>query len=137
MLIVNDEADKSQLDEILLPFIYANSEAETNRLLEQLVCNQAQPLIHNIIHYKLKTSGAYRSFNQDGQEVEDLSSAVIVRLVRALGECKTFPQERPIANLRSYVAVMAYNAADEYLRQKYPKRFSLKNKIKYLLMHQQ
>ncbi len=133
---MNQEAAKSQMDELLLPFIQADNEIESNSLLEQLVCNHAQPLIQSIINYKLKTSNAHRSFNQDGQEAEDLSNEVTVRLVRALGECRTSPQERPIANLRSYVAVMAYNASDEYLRQKYPRRFSLKNKIKYILTHQ-
>ncbi len=133
---MNQESAKSQIDAVLLPFIGANSEAEAQRLLEQIICNHAQPLVQNIIHYKLKASHLYRSFSQDSQEAEDLSSEVIVRLVRALDECKSSPQERPIVNLRSYVAVMAYNASDEYLRHKYPQRFSLKNKIKYLLTHE-
>ena len=104
-------------------------------MLEQLICNLAQPLIRNIIHFKLKAAASHRSFNQDGHEVEDLSNEVIVRLVRTLRECKDSPQEKSIASLRSYVAVMAYNASDEYLRHKYPRRFSLKNRLRYILTH--
>jgi hypothetical protein len=133
---LNGEPAKPQMDELLLPFIQAVSESESTRLLEQIICNHAQPLVQNIINYKLKASAVPGTFNQDGQEAEDLSNEVIVRLIRTLGECKTAPEARPIVSLRSYVAVMAYNASDEYLRQKYPKRFSLKNKIKYLLTHQ-
>jgi hypothetical protein len=124
-----------QIDHQLLPFINAHSEAESQAALEELICNQAQPLIRDIVSFKLRASSSGWASNRDGQEVEDLSSEVIVRLVAALRECKSAPAKRPIANLRSYVAVMAYNASDAYLRQKYPRRFSLKNKIKYLLTH--
>lgn len=131
---MNREAAR-QIDHQLLPFINADSEASSQAALEQLICNQAQPLIRDIVTFKLRATSSGWSSNRDGQEVEDVSSEVIVRLVGALRECKAAPAERPIANLRSYVAVMAYNASDAYLRQKYPRRFSLKNKIKYLLTH--
>jgi hypothetical protein len=132
--MVNRDAAR-QLDNQLLPFIDALSETESQAALEELICNQAKPLIRNIVSYKLRAYSSGWSSNLDGQEVEDVSSEVIVRLVAALRECKSAPAERPIANLRSYVAVMAYNASDGYLRQKYPRRFSLKNKIKHLLAH--
>jgi RNA polymerase sigma factor (sigma-70 family) len=124
-----------QIDSQLLPFLNAQSEAESQAALEQLICNQAQPLVKDIISFKLRASSAAWSSNRDAQEVEDVSSEVIVKLVSALRECKSAPAEKPIGNLRSYVAVMAYNASDAYLRQKYPRRFSLKNKIKYVLTH--
>ena len=124
-----------QIDSQLLPFINAKSEAQSQAALEQLICNQAQPLVRDIISFKLRASSAAWSSNRDAQAVEDVSSEVIVKLVGALRECKSAPAERPIGNLRSYVAVMAYNASDAYLRQKYPRRFSLKNKIKYVLTH--
>lgn len=131
---MNREAAR-QIDYQLLPFINADSDAESQAALEQLICNQAQPLIKDIVSFKLRASSSSWSSNRDGQEVDDVSSEVVVRLVRALRECKAAPVERPIANLRNYVAVMAYNASDAYLRQKYPRRFSLKNKVKYLMTH--
>lgn len=131
---MNREAGK-QIDPQLLPFINAQGETESQAVLEQLICNQAQPLIKDIVSFKLRASSSSWSSNRDGQEVEDVTSEVILRLVGALRDCKSAPAERPIANLRSYVAVMAYNASDAYLRQKYPRRFSLKNKIKYVLTH--
>jgi RNA polymerase sigma factor (sigma-70 family) len=132
---MDQQAAKPQIDDLLFPFLHASNEAESIAVLEQLICNLAQPLIRNIIHFKLNTFDSRRSFNQDGQELEDLSNEVIVRLVRTLRECKDSPQEKTIASLRSYVAVMAYNASDEYLRHKYPRRFSLKNKLRYILTH--
>src|SRR5262249_53288230 len=99
------------------------------------ICKQAEPLVKDIVRFKLQVASGGGSHSRDGYEVDDVSSEVIVRLVSALRDCKSSPSRRPIANLRSYVAVMAYNAYDSYLRSKYPKRFSLKNKIKYIFNH--
>ena len=130
---MNQEAN--QIDQQLLPFINAGNEAESQSALEQLICNQARPLIRDIVGFKLRSSSSGSSSIRDGQEVEDVSSEVVVKLIAALRECKSSPARRQITNLRSYVAVMAYNASDAYLRQKYPRRFSLKNKVKYVLTH--
>jgi hypothetical protein len=133
---VNQGAAKLQIDDLLLPFLNARSEAESEAILEELVLKYAQPLIKNIISFKLKSTSSRPTDNRDRQEVEDISNEVIVKLVHTLRDCKSTPQKKAIASLRSYVAVMSYNASDEYLREKYPRRFSLKNRIRYILTHQ-
>jgi len=133
---VNQGAAKLQIDDLLIPFLVEGSEAESEAILEELVLKHAQPLIRNIVSFKLRASSARWADNRDRYEVEDISNEVIVRLVRTLRACKTSPREKPITSLRGYVAAMAYNALDEYLRQKYPRRFSLKNRIRYILTHQ-
>jgi len=125
----------NEIDQQLLPFLNATSDAESQAALEDLICKQAEPLVKDIVRFKLRVASSGWSHSRDGHEVDDVSSEVIVRLVGALRECKSSPSRRPIANLRSYVAVMAFNASDSYLRQKYPRRFSLKNKVKYILTH--
>ena len=117
-------------------FINAPSDTESEALLEQLICHQALPLITNIVGYKLRASSWRWYSGRDGQEADDISGEVILRLVRLLREHKSSPDENPIGSLRSYVAAMAYNASDAYLRKKYPRRSSLKNKVKYILTHQ-
>ncbi|MCM3900871.1 MAG: hypothetical protein ND866_04130 [Pyrinomonadaceae bacterium] len=133
---MNPGAAKLQIDDLLLPFLVESSEAESEAILEELVLKHAQPLIRNIISFKLRASSARWTDSRDRYEVEDISNEVIVRLVRTLRACKSSPREKPITSLRGYVAAMAYNALDEYLRQKYPRRFSLKNRIRYILTHQ-
>ncbi|MEW6209302.1 MAG: hypothetical protein AB1631_13105 [Acidobacteriota bacterium] len=132
---MNQKAANQSIDDLLLAFLRASGEAESEAALERLLCDHAQPLIKNIISFKLRAHAAGWGF-RDGQEVEDVSSDVILKLVRALRQHKSAPQEKNIISLRSYVAAMAYNASDEYVRQKYPRRFSLKNRIKYILTHQ-
>ncbi len=133
---MNREGADRQIDDLLLHFINAPGETESEALLEQLICHQALPLITNIVGFKLRASSWSRSAGRDGQEAEDISGEVILRLVHLLRDHKSSPEENPIGSLRSYVAVMAYNASDAYLRKKYPRRSSLKNKVKYILTHQ-
>lgn len=132
---VTQGAAKQQIDDLLLPFLNAVSEAESEAILEDLVL-KTEPLIRNIISFKLKASFARWIDNRDRHEVDDISNDVIARLVHTLRDCKSSPREKPITSLRGYVAAMSYNALDEYLRQKYPRRFSLKNRIRYVLTHQ-
>ena len=131
-----NQGPELRIDDLLVPFLNAVSEVESEALLEELILNNAQPLIRNIISFKLRSSSSRWTDNRDRQNVEDISNEVIVRLVRTLRDCKSSPREKPITSLRGYVAAMAYNALDEYLRQKYPRRFSLKNRIRYILTHQ-
>ena len=132
---MNQGAAESQIDDLLLPFLEARIEAESEAVLEQLIVNHAQPLIRDIIGFKLKASSRLGA-SAERQEVEDISNDVIVRLIRTLRAFKRSPREKSISSLRSYVASMAYNASDAYLRRKYPSRYSLKNKVRYILTHQ-
>jgi len=133
---VNREGADRQIDDLLVRFINAPGDTESEALLEQLICHQALPLITNIVGFKLRAS-SWRAFSgRDGQEADDISGEVILRLLRLLRDHKASPEDNPIENLRSYIAVMAYNASDAYLRKKYPRRSSLKNKVKYILTHQ-
>jgi RNA polymerase sigma factor (sigma-70 family) len=133
---LNEQAAKQPIDDLLLAFLREPGEAESEAALEQLLCDHAHPLIKTIISFKLRAHASGRNDCRDEQEVEDVSQEVILRLVRALRQYKSSPQEKNITSLRSYVAATAYNASDDYVRQKYPRRFSLKNRIKYILTHQ-
>ena len=57
----------------------------------------------------------------------------MVQLTGRLEALRARPDERPIANLAGYVAVMAYHACDHYVRRKRPARWRLKNRLRYAL----
>lgn len=132
---MNRGATEPQIDELLAPFLNGRSDAESEAVLEQIIVKHAQPVIADIISFKLKVSSSRWGGNHDRHEVEDVSNDVIVSLIRTLRNYKSSTRAKPISNLRSYVAMMAYNASDEYLRQKYPKWYSLKNRVRYILTH--
>jgi DNA-directed RNA polymerase specialized sigma24 family protein len=124
-----------ETDPVLLPFLYAQSEAEAEEQLTRLLENHVEPLVKNIISYKLHVYSA--QVNQTPiHEVEDIYGEAIVNLFAHLTELRNGSQHDSIRNFRSYVAVTAYRAFYEHLRRKYPQRHSLKNKLRYFLRHQ-
>ncbi len=70
------------------------------------------------------------------QEALELFTDIQATLLSTLRDLKHRPTLRPINDFRGYVATVTYNACHQLLRQKYPKRFQLKNKLRYLLNHE-
>jgi RNA polymerase sigma factor (sigma-70 family) len=119
------------VDSLLVPLLRTRDEAESQRLLEHLVADHILPVSKEIIYHKL---GAHFS-GRDQQDSEDVQNNVVLKLLSTLREYKLDPDGRAINNFRSYVAVTTYNACNEYLRQRYPQRNSLKNQLRYVFTH--
>jgi hypothetical protein len=118
----------------LLPFLRAQDDAASGTALEQLICESAQPVVRGVIRNKLRV-GHFSDRDLTEDQAADLASDVTMKLVARLRELRSQPTARAINNFRGYVAVMAYHACDEFLRHKYPRRYSLKNQLRYLLTH--
>ena len=127
---------EQQSDAVLLPFLRAGDEPTSSSALEQLICQSAHPLIGDIIRNKLRV-GHSADRDLTDENAADLISEVTLKLVRRLRELKSDSSNKGIKSFRGYVAVTAYHACDEYLRKKYPKRYSLKNQLRYLLTHRE
>lgn len=115
------------MDALLLPLLRSGSEGGLARLIEE----HAAPIIRGVIRGKLR--GARAGDNPSGQEAEDLYGEVVVQLLRRLRAFVSDPDGHPIGDFRGYVAVTTYNACNLYLRQKYPARWRLKNRLRYTL----
>jgi hypothetical protein len=126
-------------DALLYPFLHATSEAESESLLTRLLDEQAGPVIKRIIRSKLHALGA-ADHRLRWQDADDVYGEVVTRLLERLRVCKanaeTNAEADAIRDFLNYVAVTTYNACHEYLRSKYPLRWRLKNRIRYLLTHQ-
>jgi len=121
-------------DVVLLPYLQASDERAASAVLEKLICEKAQPIIHEVIHGKLRIGHSPNSDLTD-DEAADLAGEVMLKLLRRLRELRYNLTEQAIENFRGYIAVMAYHACDGYLRKKYPRRHSLKNQLRYVLTH--
>ena len=120
-------------DSLLESFLVAADETESQRLLNRLVHEFADPIISSIIRNKLRRTW----LGQCAYEPEDLQSSVYVQLLTRLENLKTNANDHAIRDFRGYVAATTSNACNEYLRRKYPQRQSLKNRLRYLLTHDQ
>ena len=122
------------MDQSLLAFIEATDEDQADRCLASLIDEHAVPIVKEILgaslRFYLDTSGAAST-----QDASDLFNDIIANLLSRL---RQFRNDRPrgaIADFRGYIAATAYNACNLYLRQKYPRRSRLKNRLRYLLSH--
>ena len=96
------------MDDVLNLFLRARNDNESELFLERLICDHAQPLIRKIVGFKLRALSSATD-DRDVREMEDVCSEVTLKLVRRLRQFKSAPEETPVANLRGYVAAMAYN----------------------------
>jgi DNA-directed RNA polymerase specialized sigma24 family protein len=124
------------VDELLVPFLQAADDETSQRLLAHLISRHAEPIIQGITKYKLRGPPERAAANLHGLDAEDVHAEILLNLLSRLLDLKKNRHLNPIANFRSYVAVISYNACHKHLRQRYPKRHSLKNRLRYLLTHQ-
>jgi len=127
---------QGQIDALLMPYVHAACEADSDRLLAALVSEYVEPVIRQVIRSKLRVRFDRQGRSSHNPDAEDLYSEALVQLLARLKQCKASPEDKAIGNLRSYVAVLSYHTCYEYLRLKYPRRHNLKNKLRYLLTHQ-
>ncbi len=117
----------SQVDPSLVPFLDASDAPEEAAALVRLNAEEIEPTIRRGLGYKLGFSRP---------ELEELFNDIQLRLLKRLRALKQDPAGNQIVNLRGYVATVTRNTCDEYLRQRYPLRRSLRDKVRrHLLSH--
>jgi hypothetical protein len=131
------EGSSQQIDELLLPLLQAANEDECQRLLAGLLSKHAEPIIRSIIRSRLHAPYNYSSAADGGQDAQDVHAEILVQVLSRLRDLENSPVEKSIRDFRGYVAVVSYNACNRHLRQTHPLRHSLKNRLRYLLSHQQ
>lgn len=122
------------MDPSLLPFLDASNAPEEAAALARLNAEQIEPTIRRGLGYKLRF---YRPQNEQNlrPEFEEIYNDIQLRLLKRLRALKEDPERNQIVNLRGYVATVTRNTCDEYLRQRYPLRRSLKDKLRRHLLN--
>lgn len=124
---------KTEADTHLSAFLKETDEGRCAQLLEELICQYAQPIIKRVIASKLNVrQGSWDSV--EGQDQEDIGEEVVVQLIRHLTLMRNRDAD-PLDSFESYVATTAYNACSHYLRRKYPARSRLRDRLRYVLSH--
>jgi len=124
----------SQIDPTLLPFLDASNAPEEAAALSRLNTEQIEPTIRRGLGFKLRLYRPQSDKNRN--ELEEIYNDIQLRLLKRLRALKEDPAQNQIANLRGYVATVTRNTCDEYLRQRYPLRRSLKDRVRrHLLSH--
>lgn len=126
----------SQVDPSLLPFLAAVDAPEEAAVLARLIAEHIDPIIRRVVGYKLGRYCPQRDQNLLGPEFEEIYNDIQLRLLKRFYALKQDPDRNHIMNLSAYVVTVTRNTCDEYLRDKYPLRRSLKDKVRrHLLSH--
>lgn len=116
---------KSSSDPLLRPFLDADDAvAEQHR--DALMQDEALPVIRAVVTAR---------FRRERHEVDDVCNDVVVSLLRHFDDLRGDGEAAPILSFRSYVAMAAHRACDARLRERYPERHRLRNRIRYVLTH--
>lgn len=123
------------MDTLLLTFIEATDEDQADRCLARLIDEHAAPIVREILASSLRVYVDLTGAAASNHDAGDLFNDIVVNLISRLRNIKLDPEQESIADFRSYVAATAYNTCNLYLRQKFPRRSRLKNRLRYLLSH--
>jgi hypothetical protein len=124
-------------DALLASYLKAMDEEQAESMLGTLLWEHARPLIKNIVSTNLRFSTSYTSRGRYLEDLEDLIGGVTLQLLKRFRGIRENAGLKAITSFRDYVAVAAYNACYEYLRQKSPARTRLKDKLRYILTRRQ
>lgn len=128
--ITGEEGQRALLER----YLNERDHAVAQECLGELLSEYVEPVVREITRYKSRLNGTSNS-NHEAQDEEDIRSEVVLQLISRLRDLRSSRAETPIENLRGYVAATTYNAYHKYLRAKYPARWRLKNRLRYLLNH--
>jgi hypothetical protein len=110
------------LSGLLAAFLASQDPAESENLLERLLCEQADQAVSRIVASRIPPASA-----------EDVRHEILAGLIARLREMKETGVETEIRDFSAYAAVAAFHGCNEYFRQCYPRRYRLRNRLRYLL----
>jgi RNA polymerase sigma factor (sigma-70 family) len=126
----------ASMDRLLGRFIEATDEEQADRCLASLIDQHAVPIVKEILGSSLRFHPNNNS-TASTQDAGDLFNDIIANLLSRLRYIRRVRPQEAISDFRGYIAATAYNACNLYLRHKYPRRSRLKNRLRYLLSHEE
>jgi DNA-directed RNA polymerase specialized sigma24 family protein len=114
-------------------FLQASNPADEELYLLRLITEHIHPVVARIVRYKLQFYIAQPGARPANPDTEDIYEEIQLAMLKRLRDLKTDTSTKPIDNLCAYVATVARNTCDEYLRRKYPLRRGLKDRVRYYL----
>lgn len=91
----------------------------------------AGPVVQSVLRSKARQNVLAEPLAESDQQ--ELQGDALLKVVRRVQQAKSDRAAEPIANFSGYVAVITYNTFHAHMRQKYPERQRLRNRIRYVL----
>ena len=120
------------MDLLLSAFIRSTEEPESDRLLGELIVVHATPYIRRTLRQRLGLHVGQSGANPNNPQAEDLYQDAVTKVVQWLNDLKIKPEQKTVRNFGQYVSRIASNVCNDYLREKAPARYRLKNNLRDL-----
>lgn len=130
---MNEHLTAEGSDILILPFLQARDHSTAENLLTCLIQEHADPIIAKILKSKLRVSLNGSQGNHDNQDALEIVSELHATLIADLRAVQQHPGQKTITSFRDYVAVKTYSACADYFRERNPRRWRLKNLLRYQL----
>jgi predicted DNA-binding protein (UPF0251 family) len=130
---MTDNVTVERSDPLLQPFLQAADATTAERLLAEVIQDHADPVINRIIKSKMRVSLDAANGDRLNQDALDMAGDLRATLISDLRAIQTDPSQKPIGSFRDYVAIKTYSACADYFREKNPRRWRLKNLLRYQL----
>jgi DNA-directed RNA polymerase specialized sigma24 family protein len=117
------------LDPQLRPLVRESNSARREQLIEGLLFDVGT-VVARTLQRKLRWPLGGR---MPQTMAEDVQSTVLLRLLKRIRTIGA-PGDTPIENFAGYATVVTTNVCDDFMRETFPQRALLKNRIRYLLM---
>src|SRR5215467_481895 len=130
-LLVEEPAES---DDLLFAYMRARDEVEARKKLSELIA-QNDHIIRGTIAGKLGVHCHASRQSHASDDYDDVYADTLLRLIHRLHSLREVREELPIRNFSSYLAAIARNSCEEFLRRKYPQRHRLKKRLRYVLTH--
>ena len=114
------------MDEVLESFLASPDEGRSEEQLGDLLARHAAPVVRRVVSRRLGGSAS---------DIDDVCSQVMLQLMLRLRRERIDANLAAIDAFASYVATAAHHGCDHYVRAKYPLRWRLRNRLRYVLEH--
>lgn len=109
--------------------------ASRDQELAALYHERIEPRIKRYFASRLRVSLRANDDSRQNQDALDLCSEAKVLVLQKLRADDTAADGNEIRDIDAYVTSIAGNVFNQFLRRKYPRRYSLRNQLRYLLTH--
>ena len=113
----------SSTDRLLRPLLAAETDPACDAALAQLV-TRAQAIVDSVL--------ARRGYGMTADETGDIASSVILRLVHRLRRDEA-SETSAIGRFDDFVATLTYHVIYDHLRNRFPERARLKDRLRYVV----
>jgi hypothetical protein len=112
------------MDDVLESFLASPDEERSEEQLGDLLARHAAPLVRRIVSRRLGASSS---------DVDDVCSQVMLQLMLRLRRERLDANLAAIDAFASYVATAAHHGCDHFVRARYPLRWRLRSRLRYVL----